>query len=554
MNDSTIESQAITPFPDAEVRKYLDAGVWARRSLAESFHAVAEKYPDRTAVVCGDTTWTYRELDELTDRRAAGFHSLGLEPGARALLQLGNSAQTVATWYALLKAGIIPVCTLPLHRGHEISEIARQTRPAAHVVDADDAKFDLVSFALEQSAADDRPWKVLALGVDVPDAAIDVRSLDTVVSTEQARQLVERIQRDVQPQDVAVFQLSGGTTGGPKLIPRLHAEYWYNAAQYAQALGWTHDDRPGFAGPLTHNAGIICGIHGPHCVGAATVLGTPDVDSLFEVLVDNDATDIVLGGHAYDVALDDRIGLARRLKRVVFSGKKVTAGQFEALHSRGIWAGQLFGMGEGLCMVTPLDAPVSVRATTVGVPISPHDEVRILEPGSERDVEPGTVGELCVRGPYTIRGYYNAPEQNSRAFTREGFYRTGDLAVQRTARGTACYAIEGRIKDLINRGGEKVNAEEVELLLVSHPDIAEAALVAMPDDRLGERACAFVVSRSGPRPDLDDMRSYFADRGVAKYKWPERFVWVDELPRSNIGKIDKQALRVRAADLAAEPR
>ncbi|MGY0499265.1 (2,3-dihydroxybenzoyl)adenylate synthase [Nocardia sp. FBN12] len=537
------------PFPDEYVQRYFDANVWHRRSLADSFRATVERFPDRPSLVCGTTTWTFRELDELSDRRAAGLNSIGLEPGSRVLLQLNNSADTVLTWYSLLKAGVIPVCTLALHRGHEIGEIARQTQPAAHLVDAGDPKFDLVSFALEQSAAADRPWKVIAMGTNVPDTAIDISSLDTVVSAVDARTIVDRIQRELRPQDAAVFQLSGGTTGVPKVIPRLHAEYWYNAERYAHTLGWTHEDRIGYAGPLAHNAGIICGIHGPHSVGAALILGLPETDSLFEVLVDERATDIVLGGHAYEIVLDPRISAARSLERVIFSGKKVAPKHFHALDDRGIWAGQLFGMSEGLCMVTPLDAPASVRATTVGAPISPLDEVRILQPGTEQEVDPGTVGELCVRGPYTIRGYYNAEEQNQRSFTSDGFYRTGDLAAQRSIEGMICYSIEGRIKDLINRGGEKINAAEIELLLVSHPDITEAALVPMPDARLGERACAFVVGDSGSRPSLEEMRGFLGARGVAKYKWPERYVWLDEMPRSNVGKIDKRVLGAQAADL-----
>ncbi|MBF6370840.1 AMP-binding protein, partial [Nocardia puris] len=126
------------------------------------------------------------------------------------------------------------------------------------------------------------------------------------------------------------------------------------------------------------------------------------------------------------------------------------------------------------------------RATTVGTPIAPDDEVRILEPGADTELPDGTVGELCCRGPYTIPGYFDAPEHNRSAFTPDGFYRTGDLARIVVIDGVRYVSIEGRIKDLINRGGEKINAEEVELLLVRHPNVANAAVVAMPDPRLGE--------------------------------------------------------------------
>src|SRR5439155_16512668 len=139
------------------------------------------------------------------------------------------------------------------------------------------------------------------------------------------------------------------------------------------------------------------------------------------------------------------------------------------------------------------DSPREVRATVVGAPMCPVDEVRIYEPGTEQEVPFGAIGELCCRGPYTVRGYFDAVDHNATTFTADGFYRTGDLAQAHAIEGTTYYSIEGRIKDLINRGGEKINAGEVELLLLKHDAIAAAAVVAMPDERLGERACAVLV-------------------------------------------------------------
>jgi 2,3-dihydroxybenzoate-AMP ligase len=134
------------------------------------------------------------------------------------------------------------------------------------------------------------------------------------------------------------------------------------------------------------------------------------------------------------------------------------------------------------------ESPRAVRALSVGETLSPLDEVRILEPDSEREVPHGVEGELCCRGPYTIRGYFNATAHNARVFTSDGFYRTGGIARAQIIEGVQCYSIEGRIKDLVSRGNEKINAEEIEMLLGEHSAIQAAALVAMPDKRLGERA------------------------------------------------------------------
>jgi len=193
--------------------------------------------------------------------------------------------------------------------------------------------------------------------------------------------------------------------------------------------------------------------------------------------------------------------------------------------------------------------PEAARRTTVGYPISPADEVRLVD-AARMDVPPGTPGSLLARGPYTICGYLDEPARNAEAFSPDGFYDTGDVMVAEVVAGRTYYRLEDRTKDLINRGGEKVNAAEVEALLLEHPVIVEAAIVAMPDPRLGERACAFVVvggedGGAGEPPSLDEVRAHLAAFEVAKYKWPERIEVVDELPRTAVGKIAKTVLRDR---------
>jgi len=212
--------------------------------------------------------------------------------------------------------------------------------------------------------------------------------------------------------------------------------------------------------------------------------------------------------------------------------------------------GQMFGQSEGLCMITPLDAPREIRTTCVGKPLSELDEIRILEPDSEREVVPGEAGELCCRGPYTIRGYFRSPDRNREAFTADGFYRTGDIVRRVEGPGGPYYALEDRLKDLINRGGEKINALEVEKLLMEHEAVAEVALVAMPDPRLGEKACAFIVAAAGvTAPSKRDIQTFLDRRGVAKFKWPERVEIRDGLPRTSVQKVNKKLLRAEIAAL-----
>jgi 2,3-dihydroxybenzoate-AMP ligase len=207
-------------------------------------------------------------------------------------------------------------------------------------------------------------------------------------------------------------------------------------------------------------------------------------------------------------------------------------------------------MAEGLLCYTHLDDAESVTFTTQGRALSPADEIRIVD-SDGLNVTPGQVGELWCRGPYTIRGYYRAPERNHEAFSSDGYYRTGDL-VRLDPSGNL--VVEGRSKDLINRGGEKISAEEIESHLIAHPAIDAAAVVAMPDAILGEKACAYLALRPGETFDLTMIRNFLAARGVAQFKWPERIEFVRELPLTNVGKIKKSELRADIAEKIARER
>jgi 2,3-dihydroxybenzoate-AMP ligase len=539
-------------YPATAVRRYRDAGLWGDRTLAQEFHAVAVRHPGREAVVSREGRMTFAELDRRTDQLAFGLHGLGLRPGDPVLFQVSNRLHSVVAWYGALKAALIPVATLAAHRRHEIGQISARTGAVAHLVEADFTSFDLVAFAREHQEGHPTVRCVLTVGSESPAPGMTrLEDLGPGVDPAGARQFVEALQDGLDPDDVAVFQLSGGTTGVPKVIPRRHAEYWYNARAYAGRLGWDEQSRVAHLIPIIHNAGIVCGVHGPHSAGACLLLGTPDAEASLPLLISEKVTDILVG-HAHYHAVADRgiTSLAGSIRRVVLSGTKVPPELFGKIEALGVWSGQLFGMAEGFFGLTEIDAPRQARLATVGTPLSELDEFRILEPGTEDDLPDGTTGELCCRGPYTPPGYFGAAEHNAVAFTSDGFYRTGDLATVTTIDGTRYLSIDGRIKDVINRGGEKINAEEIELLLLHHPGVSQAAVVAMPDPRLGERTCAYLVARDQP-VSLDGIRTHLAALGVAKFKWPERLEWIDKLPRSDIGKVDKKALRQRIARIVS---
>jgi 2,3-dihydroxybenzoate-AMP ligase len=208
---------------------------------------------------------------------------------------------------------------------------------------------------------------------------------------------------------------------------------------------------------------------------------------------------------------------------------------------------EIFGMAEGLLCFVRFDDPVEVRMETVGRPVCPDDEVKLVDE-SEHEVPPGEIGELLVRGPYTLRGYFRVPEYNARVFTPDGFYRSGDLM---RLHPSGNYIVEGRKKDLINRGGEKISAEEIENLILAHPAVLNVACVPMPDPVLGERTCAYVIPQPGAALTLSELNAFLLERGIAKFKLPERLELVDDFPLSKFGKISKQVLAKRIAEKLA---
>jgi len=200
---------------------------------------------------------------------------------------------------------------------------------------------------------------------------------------------------------------------------------------------------------------------------------------------------------------------------------------------------EAFGMAEGLITLSRLTDPLEVRYQTVGFPVSPADEIAIVD-DEGRDVLDGEIGELICRGPYTLRGYYKAPEHNQKAFNNEGFYLTGDLMRRGPGGGLV---VEGRRKDMINRGGEHLSAEEIENLILTHPAVHNAAVIGMPDPDMGERICAYVIPKPGQTMALPELCSFLLAKNIAKFKLPERLELVGEFPLTNIGKVSKKDLR-----------
>jgi 2,3-dihydroxybenzoate-AMP ligase len=373
----------------------------------------------------------------------------------------------------------------------------------------------------------------------------------TLMSNRLNDPLENRVPRDTlaklrpDPDAPAVFQLSGGTTGLPKVIPRTHNDYLYNTLESAVASNFNSESVLLVSVPIAHNFPLACpGIQGAIFLGAKVVLASgPEPDMVFN-LIERERVTWIPAVPAMAITWLNHPLLHHTdlssLKTLCVGGSRLNPEPARRVLTQiGPVLTQVFGMAEGLLCYTREGDPVEAIAETQGRPISPGDEIRIVD-DSNHEVPEGEIGELVCRGPYTIRGYYRAEEHNQVAFTPDGFYRTGDMV---RIHPSGNLVIEGRKKDLINRGGEKINAEEMENLILAHPAVVNVALVAMPDPILGERPCAFVILRSGESLTLEDVTHFLDGRRIAKFKFPERLELVERFPTTAVGKISKNALR-----------
>lgn len=533
--------------PQARAEAALASGSWIASTVGDALRATARKYPQRMAFIGDERSIDFAELDDATERLGAALLALGLNPGDRAIFQLGTALETVIALLACFKAGIVPVCSLPQHREIEIGQLTGQSGARGYFVQADfSASFDLPAFAETMMARYPTLQHLIVVRGERAGAA-SLQQLIDGMPLAQARQRLADVKLGLA--DVLSFQLSGGTTGVPKIIPRFHAEYLGHSAGWARRYRIDADSRLIWSLPLMHNAGQLYALIPPVLMGTPVVLmSRVDIARMLDLIGQHRVTHALSIGPiapqlmAYaDIARHDLSSLQ------LFS----TMSRADTLEAHlGVPCSNLYGITEGLLLGSPADVPAAARHGTQGCSGCADDELRLLEPESEQPVPEGQAGELCFRGPSSLLGYFDNPQANAESFTSDGFYRTGDMMTAHRVDGVLHYAFEGRLRDNVNRGGEKIGCEEVEGYVSQHPAVADAKLVAMPDPFYGEKACIFIIARPGMQaPDVKELGQFLGARGLAKYKYPERVEVVQEFPLTRVGKVDKPAMKRRITEL-----
>ena len=549
------------PFPPAFADRYRERGYWRDQTLAQEFATVFRQFAPRTVLVDGERRYTYAELDSLSDNLALNLLALGLQPQDRVVPTLPNVAEFVILYFALQKLGCIPIAALVTHRFAEINQFTQlsQARCAVYPASVREQGGELRFAPIIDRVQAANPC--LQIRLVLGDAGPGEHALQALIDAPATlpRSALDAVR--VAPTDPCIFQLSGGTTGIPKLIPRTSNDYAYNAKAAAAVTGITADSVLLLVLPIAHNLPLACpGIQGFMFHGARVVLhhNTRPAE-LFALIQQHRVTHLkVVPALLIRLINDPAIGnFDLRSVRLIQSGGQRMQPEVR-LRTRKLFANAFvqenFGMSEGLLMFVRADDPEDVLLETCGRPVCPDDEVKLIDDDGA-EVPDGQVGELACRGPYTLRGYFGVPEYNARQFTADGFYRSGDL-MRKHPSGN--YVVEGRKKDLINRGGEKISAEEVENLILMHPAVQNVACVPMPDAALGEKMCACVILKPGQTLQLAELTAFLQTHEIARFKLPERLALLADFPVSTFGKVSKKDLGAwvaahPAADLVADP-
>jgi len=525
-----------TRWPDDFARRYREKGYWQDLPLTDILTRHADS--DALAIIDGERRLTYRQFQQSVNNLAAALQAQGIQRGETALVQLGNVAEFYITFFALLQVGVAPVNALFSHQRSELNAYATQIEPTLLIADRAHSLFagdDFLNAFRDQLSS----VRVALLRGEGLEAAI-------------ARPAENFIASPTPADEVAFFQLSGGSTGTPKLIPRTHNDYYYSIRRSNEICGITADTRYLNALPAAHNFAMSSpGSLGIFMAGGCVVLAhDPSATLCFPLIEQHRITVTSLVPPAVSLwlqAITEGAGNAQlaSLQLLQVGGARLSATLAARIPAEmGCQLQQVFGMAEGLVNYTALDDTPERIMNTQGRPMCPDDEVWVADENGN-PLPRGEVGRLMTRGPYTFRGYYKSPEHNASAFDANGFYCSGDLiAIDEQGYIT----VQGREKDQINRGGEKIAAEEVENLLLRHEAVIHAALVSMEDSLLGEKSCAYLVVKQPLR--AVDVRRFLREQGVAEFKLPDRVECLDALPLTPVGKVDKKQLRLWLAERA----
>ncbi len=519
--------------------KYRQQGFWGDASLADYWHQTQQAMPEKIAVIDNrGTSYTYAALDRAASSLATWLISCGIQPGDRVALQLPGWCEFTVIYLACLKTGAVSVPLLPSWREAELVWVLNKCQ--AKVLFAPTSFRNTRPIELILPLCDQIPGLLEVVAVDKLSPATTVPALSQLLR--DVPPLITPV--SVHGDELAAVLFTSGTEGKPKGVMLTHNNILASERAYCARLNLTWLDTFLMPAPLGHATGFLHGVTAPFLIGARSVL--LDIFNPLDclALLQQERCTCVLGAtpFVYDLlcTLQQQPHDISSLRFFLCGGTTIPKKIAQDCLQMGIKLLSVYGSTESSPhAVVNLDDPLSRVINTDGF-AAPGIEIKVVD--KERNpLSNGEEGEEAARGPNVFMGYLDEPELTARALDEDGWYYSGDLC-RMDADGYI--KITGRKKDIIVRGGENISSREVEDILMQHPRIHDAAIVAMPDERLGERSCAYVVLKAAYGSlTLEEVIAFFGRKRVAKYKYPEHLVVVDNLPRNASGKIQKFLLR-----------
>jgi non-ribosomal peptide synthetase component E (peptide arylation enzyme) len=542
-----------TPYPPEIIEEYLKNGWWADQTIGARLDSFTELHPDKIAVIDQDVSRTFSQLQEDIRKFSLSLIGIGIQKHDRVLLQLPNRYEFLIAYLGVQNIGAVPVLVITALGRLELSRIAEETQPAAWIIADRDAKRDYHRLTQEVTSELNLPLKIIMIqSKDTrlsPKETPDVFSFwemigDANVSSDSLALLT---QRRPDPNDVAHILITGGTTGQYKAVPRTHNSY-FSSADSANS-NYDATDIFLLSTPVGHSMALDGAIGGLLCRGGTLVIASrPKSADILRAIDQKKVTVLYLVPTQYTAILTDPDLPKYDLRSLRFFGTygaelnpNLAQSAHEFCASVGctfLWGG--YGSSEGPCTKHDPDEPEEIALLSVGRSEIPGNRWIVLGP-DEQELPPNGIGELAAKGPSVFTGYYKT-ENVQALFTKDGYYKTGDLG--KISEDGYIYIV-GRKKEIIQRGGESVVPQDIEMLLRSHPAIEEVAVVGIPDAYLGERACACVLLKQGETFRFEEMTGFLKEKGAGVLLWPERLEIVSDLPLTDIGKIDKKTLKSR---------
>ena len=534
--------EGFTPYKREDAEKYTRFRWWPELTFGDVLDKAADSCPHKEAFVDDKSRLTFLQARQNVDRLAISMMALGIEPLTRVLVQMPNWNEFVYAYLSLQKIGAIPVLLIDRYRQYEINHLAQLTGATTWIVPERYKKIDYLPIIRDVLKNNPTMANVILVRGAEHDGCFNMEELIAQADLSEAN-LDKLADRRPDPDQVAHMGPTGGTTGLPKVAPRTHNSMLCSAEYAAKAWEVEGSDICLLAGPIGHDLTFTKGFCASIITKGKTVfLDSTDADDICRTIEAEKVTAVV-----WVPTLASRLVNFERLQDYDLSSLKkmhcgggvslpdLIKGVREKLHCN-FFNG--YGGTEGQTCLTRSMDEIETILHTVGKPTCPYDIYKIVDKNGE-ELPVNVSGELLIKGPGVFTGYYNAPDENKTVFDKDGFFKTGDMAKVDEAGNIV---LTGRIKEMINRGGESISAVEIEKLISSHPDVALVAVVPMPDPVMGEKACAYIQPMPGVELDFDAIIAFLKDNKVSVLQFPERIEFTDAMPLTQTGKLDKRAL------------